>query len=119
MSTLTLMIADAPLFAAASYALACSECAPLAAAVLSQLHAYGEVVSVDASAPSRRNSTRVTPTLSLAVAVTVVGPVIVAPLEGAVSVAVGAVVSPPPPPPGPNVIHIGADQASCPSSCTT
>src|SRR5689334_8527252 len=92
--TVTLTVDDVPMLFAASYALATSACAPLVAVVVFQLHAYGEEVSVDCSTPSRRNSTLVTPTLSLALAVTLTVADTVAPFAGAVIEAVGAVVSP-------------------------
>jgi hypothetical protein len=54
---------------------------------------YGEVVSLPIDTPSRKNSTRVTPTLSVAFADAVTVPETVDPLAGEVIVAVGAVVS--------------------------
>src|SRR5690348_8669180 len=66
--TVTFTAAEVVLLFAASNAFDVSACAPFDAPVVLQLHAYGEVVSVDCSAPSRKNSTRVTPTLSLAFA---------------------------------------------------
>ncbi len=51
------------------------------------------MVSVHFSTPSTKNSTRLTPTLSLAVAVIVYVPETVAPSAGAVSVTAGGVVS--------------------------
>src|SRR5690349_6663292 len=92
--TVTLTVADVPTLLAASYAFATSACAPFDAVVVSQLHAYGEVVSVDLSTPSSQNSTCVTPTLSVAVAVTLVVPLTVATFAGAVIETDGAVVSP-------------------------
>ena len=59
-----------------------------------QANAYGEVVSVPASVPSTKSSTRLTPTLSLALAETVTVPLTVAPFSGAVIDVVGGVVSP-------------------------
>ena len=75
----TLTIADVPVLFAASYARVCSVCAPFVAVTLFQLHEYGEVVSVDCTAPSRRNSTFVTARSSLAEAATVMVPVTDAP----------------------------------------
>ena len=60
-----------------------------------QLQLYGAVVSVHCNAPFTKNSTRVTPTLSLAFAVTAIVPLTVAPLAGDVMLTVGATVSPP------------------------
>src|SRR5215212_7514140 len=105
--TVTPIDVDTPTFSAASYAFDCSECAPFDAVAVSQLHAYGEDVSVDLSTPSSQNSTFVTPMLSVAFAV---------PLAGAVIDVAGSVVSGPPP--AWNVIHIGDDQTSCPSAWT-
>src|SRR5215212_4378139 len=113
--TVTLTLTERPLLFAASYAFEINVCAPFAAPAVFQLHEYGAVVAVDCSAPSRRNSTFVTPTLSDALAVTFAVPETVAPFAGAVIAVVGAVVSPPP---AWYVIHIGADQTSCPSACT-
>src|SRR5215212_3015591 len=95
--TVTVTDVDTPTFSAASYAFDCSECAPFDAVVVSQLHAYGEDVSVDFSTPSSQNSTFVTPMLSAAFAVTVVVPDTVAPFAGAVIDVIGSVVSGPPP----------------------
>ena len=51
--TVTFTVVDVPTFSAASYAFDVSECDPFVAVVVSQLQEYGEVVSVDFSAPSR------------------------------------------------------------------
>ena len=51
--TVTFTAADALLLPAASYAIVVNACAAFVDAVVFQLHAYGEVVSVDCSAPSR------------------------------------------------------------------
>ena len=59
---------------AASKARAVSECVPFVAVVVFQDAEYGEVVSLDSSAPSIRNSTRLTPILSDAFAEIVVVP---------------------------------------------
>ncbi len=61
--------------------------------VVAQLQEYGEVVSVAWRAPSRKNSTFVTPTASVAVAATATVPETVAPAAGEVIEATGAVVS--------------------------
>src|SRR5688572_11478854 len=95
--TVTLTAVDVPMFNAASYAFDTSECAPFVAVVVLQLHAYGDVVSVDFSTPSSQNSTLVTPTMSEALAVTLTVPDTVAPFAGAVIDVDGACVSPPPP----------------------
>src|SRR5689334_24819701 len=66
-----------------------------------QLQLYGAAVSVHCKTPLTKNSTRVTPTLSLAVAVIVIVDLRAtsAPFAGLVIETVGGVVSPPPPPP--------------------
>ena len=61
--------------------------------MVSQLKLKGEVVSLPLTAPSTRNSTFVTPTLSKAVAVMEVVPETVVPPPGALMVTVGTVVS--------------------------
>src|SRR5687768_17500830 len=94
LNTVTFTVLDVPMLFAASYGFATRECDAFDDNVVFQLQAYGEVVSVDCNTPSRRNSTFVTPTLSLAFAVTFVVPLTVAPFAGAVIDAVGAVVSP-------------------------
>ena len=94
LSTVTLTVVDDPTFPAASLARDCSVCAPFDAVAVFQLHAYGDVVSVAATAPSSRNSTLVTPTLSVADAVTLVVPDTVAAFAGAVIDVAGASVSP-------------------------
>jgi hypothetical protein len=94
--TVTLIVDEVPTLFAASYAFATSVCAPFVAVVVFQLHAYGDVVSVDCNAPSSRNSTFVTATLSLAFAVTLIVALTIALFAGAVIDTVGAVVSPPP-----------------------
>src|SRR5262245_35022138 len=91
--TVTLTPAEVAWFPAASKARADSVCAPLAADVVFQEAEYGDVVSVASRAPSTRNSTRVTPTASEAVADTVTVPLTVAPAVGAVRETVGGVVS--------------------------
>ena len=59
---------------------------------------YGDEVSVPASTPSTQSSTRLTPTLSLALAATVTVLLTVAPFAGEVMEVDGGVVSPDPPP---------------------
>src|SRR6267378_4924082 len=92
--TVTVTAAAVAVLPAASRATAVSVCAPLLAVVVSQGTAYGAVVSSRPRlAPSRRNWTPATPTLSDALAVTVVVPLTVAPVAGAVMLTVGGVVS--------------------------
>src|SRR6266403_770592 len=79
---------------AASRATAVSVCDALLAVVVSHAIAYGAVVSSTPTfAPSRRNWTPTTPTLSDALALIVVVPETVAPFAGAVRLTVGGVVS--------------------------
>src|SRR5205823_9326691 len=67
---------------------------PLAAVVVSHVREYGAAVSsVPRLAPSSLNWTPATPTLSEALAVTLVVPETGAPLAGAVMLTVGGVVS--------------------------
>src|SRR5687768_10845805 len=82
--TVTLMVDDVPMLFAASYAFATSGCAAFVARVVFQLQAYGEAVSVACSTPSTRNSTFVTPTLSVALTVTLTVAETVALFAGAV-----------------------------------
>ncbi len=93
--TVTVTSLPMPTFPAASLACAFRVCVPFAVFVLSQAMLYGSVVSGEPSgAPSRRNWTLVTPTLSEADAETVKAlPDTTVPLVGAVSDTVGAVVS--------------------------
>src|SRR5216684_818107 len=105
--TVTVTGADVVVLPAASRATAVSVCAPLVAAVVSHATEYGAAVSsAPTFEPSSLNCTPTTPTLSLAVAVTVTVPDTVEPPAGAVSATVGAVVSgggvPPPPPLAPD-----------------
>ncbi len=94
LSTVTLMVVLLPwLFAASKARDWMVWLLPLARPVVSHEKLYGDVVSVPARAPSIQNSTRVTPTLSVAVAVTLTVPLTVAPLAGAVMDVVGGVVS--------------------------
>ena len=88
--TLTELLAELP---AASKALACTVCAPSATAAVFHAYAYGDAASVAARTPSTQNSTRLTPTLSLADAVTDTTPDTSAPLAGAVTDTTGTVVS--------------------------
>ena len=98
LATVTVTTADVVEFPAASRARALRPCEPSAAVALSQEVEYGAVVSsVPRFAPSRRNCTPATPTLSEALAVTVVVAETVAPAAGAVTDTVGGVVSPVPP----------------------
>ncbi|HEX2402362.1 MAG TPA: hypothetical protein VHJ79_20615, partial [Mycobacterium sp.] len=79
---------------ALSRATAVSVCAPLVALVVFQFVEYGAAVtSAPRLTPSSLNCTPATATLSLAVAVTAIVPLTVAPAPGAVSDTVGAVVS--------------------------
>src|SRR4029077_8186061 len=92
--TVTVTAALGAVLPAASRATAVSVCEPLLAVVVFQEAAYGAVVSsTPRLAPSRRNCTPATPTLSDALAVTLIVPVTVAPLAGAVTLTVGGVVS--------------------------
>ena len=79
---------------AASRARACSVCTPFDADVVSHVMEYGAVVSsAPRLAPSSRNWTPATPTLSVAVAETVTFPETTVPAAGAVTAAPGGVVS--------------------------
>ncbi len=79
---------------AASRATARSVCDPFGALVVVHVTWYGAAVSAAPRlVPSSVNCTLVTPMLSVAVAATVTEPLIVAPLAGAVTLTVGAVVS--------------------------
>src|SRR5262249_36101899 len=93
--TVTLTPADVVWLPAASRARADSVCVPLATLVEFQAIWYGEVVASEpAAAPSTRNWTPTTPTLSLAFADTVTAvPLTLAPAAGAVIDTVGAVTS--------------------------
>ena len=93
--TVTFTTAEVVLLPAASRATAVSVCPPLLAVVLSQVIAYGEVVSsAPRLAPSSLNCTPTTPTLSAAVAATAtLAPDTVAPVVGAVIATVGGVLS--------------------------
>src|SRR5882762_1180694 len=94
LNTVTVTAAAVAVLPAASRATAVSVCEPLFAVVVFQETAYGAVVSsTPRLAPSSRNWTPATPTLSDALAVTVMVPLTVAPVAGAVMLTVGAVVS--------------------------
>src|SRR5436190_593068 len=80
--------------ASASRATAVSVCEPLLAVVVFQETEYGAAASsTPRLAPSSRNCTPTTPTLSEALAVTLVVPPTVAPETGEVMLTVGGVVS--------------------------
>src|SRR5438874_7400016 len=88
--TVTFTAADVAWLPAASRARAASVCAPLPSLPEFHVIEYGAVVtSAPTAAPSSRNCTPATPTLSLAVADTVIDPVAVEPLAGAVIETVG------------------------------
>src|SRR2546426_1044200 len=94
LNTVTVTVAAVAVLPAASRATAVSVCDALLAAVVSHASAYGAVVSSTPTfAPSRRNWTPTTPTLSDALALIVVVPETVAPFAGAVRLTVGGVVS--------------------------
>src|ERR1051325_5715509 len=98
-ATVTETGADVDEFPAASRTTAVNVCAAFDAAVVFHDTEYGAVVSsAPRFAPSSLNCTPATPTLSLAFAVTLTVPEIVAPAAGAVSATVGCVVSGTPPP---------------------
>src|SRR2546425_6341288 len=94
LSTVTLTAAAVAVLPAASRATAVRLCAPLLAAVVAHEMAYGaEVSSAPRFAPSSLNWTPTTPTLSVALAETVIVPATVAAAIGAVSETGGGVVS--------------------------
>src|SRR5207248_381193 len=94
LSSVTLIVALVVILPAASRAIAESVCASLAAAPVSQEMAYGDgVSSASKGAPSSKNCTPTTPTLSVALAPTVTAPDPDAPLAGAVMETVGGVLS--------------------------
>src|SRR3989442_11784762 len=105
--TVTVTADEVVVLPAASRATAVSVCVPFATVFVSHEMEYGAVVSSAARfAPSSLNWTPATPTLSLAVALTVIVLLTVVPLDGALIVTLGGVVSgggapPPPPPPAP------------------
>ena len=92
--TVTLTGDEVVRFPAASLATAVSVCEPFPTLVVFQEIEYGDVVSSEPRlAPSTRNWTPTTPTLSEAEALTVVDPDTVAPDAGAVMLTDGGVVS--------------------------
>src|SRR5438093_10228533 len=92
--TVTVTAADVVELPAASRATAVSVCVPFVAVSVFHVIEYGAVLSsAPRFAPSSLNCTPTTPTLSLAVAVTVVVPVTVAPFVGTSIAIVGGVVS--------------------------
>src|SRR2546422_7272739 len=94
LSTITLTAAEVAVLPAASRATAVKVCTPLGTCVESQEIANGALVtSAPRLAPSSLNCTPTTPTLSVALAETVIVPATVAPAAGAVSETVGGVVS--------------------------
>ena len=94
LSTVTLTAAEVAVFPAASRATAVRVCAALVAVVVFHERVYGAVViSAPRLAPSSLNCTPTTPTLSLALAETVIVPETVAPADGAVRETDGGVVS--------------------------
>src|SRR5258705_13146829 len=90
-----LTIAEVARLPAASRAMALNRCTPAVAPAEFQVVEYGEELSsVPRLAPSRRNCTPATPTLSAALAETLICvPMLLAPPVGAVSAIVGGVVS--------------------------
>src|SRR5258708_7076427 len=93
-AAVTVTAADVAVLPAASRATAVSVCEALLAVVVFQATEYGAVVtSAPRFAPSSLNCTPTTPTLSDALAPTVVVPDTVAPAAGAVMLTVGGVVS--------------------------
>ncbi len=96
--TVTVTGADVVELPAASRATAVSVCVPAVAVVVFHDTEYGAVVSsAPRFAPSSLNCTPTTPTLSLAVALTVTVPETVEPPVGLVTATLGGVVSPVPP----------------------
>src|SRR2546426_6541291 len=92
--TVTVTGAEVVRLPAASRATAVMVCEPLLEVVVFQETEYGDVVSsAPALRPSSWNCTPATPTLSEALAVTVIVPGTVAPEAGEVMLTVGAVVS--------------------------
>src|SRR5258705_6099373 len=97
LDTVTVTAAEVVALPAASRARAVRLCAPSPAVVVFQAMEYGALVSsAPWAAPSTKNWTPATPTLSAAFAAIVVVPLTVAPLAGAVTDTVGGVLSPPP-----------------------
>src|SRR6266704_730312 len=94
LDTVTVTAKEVARLPAASRATAVRICEPLATAVVFQDTEYGAAVSsAPSAAPSNRNWTPATPTLSEASALTLIVPDTVAPFAGAVIDTVGGVVS--------------------------
>src|SRR5438445_5372962 len=94
LNTVTVTAAEVVRLPAASRATAVSVCEPLLAVVVFHDIEYGVAVSsAPRLAPSNRNCTPTTPTLSEALAVTLVVPPTVAPETGEVMLTVGGVAS--------------------------
>src|SRR5436309_539311 len=94
LETVTVTPAEVVRLPAASRAVAVRVCEPLLVLAVFQETEYGEVVSsAPKAAPSSRNWTPATPTLSEALALTAVVPDTVAPPAGEVMLTVGGVVS--------------------------
>src|SRR5436190_13348132 len=92
--TVTVTAVEVAVLPAASRATAVRVCEPLLTAVVFHETAYGAVVSSAPSvAPSRLNCTPATPTLSEALAVTLIVPFTGAPLAGGAEERRGGVVS--------------------------
>ncbi len=91
--TVTETAVDVVELPAASSATAVSDTAPFAAFVVSQLIVNGAVVTLPSDVVPARNSTLATPLSSVAVAVTAVEPLTVAPAAGAESATAGATIS--------------------------
>jgi len=93
LSTVTLMLTVVDELLEGSTARAAMVAEPSAMEAEFQVMLYGDVVSVPSTAPLTRKLTEDTTTLSLAFAESVILPLTLALLEGAVSVTVGGVVS--------------------------
>ena len=94
LDTVTVIVVAVVRLPASSRAIAVSECAPAATPNVFQSRSYGAAVSsAPRSAPSSRNCTPVTPTLSVAVARSVTVPPTVVPSAGAAIDTVGPCVS--------------------------
>src|SRR5436190_621318 len=94
LNTVTVTAAEVVRLPAASRATAVSVCEPLLAVVVFQETEYGAAASsTPRLAPSSRNCTPTTPTLSEALAVTLVVPPTVAPETGEVMLTVGCVLA--------------------------
>src|SRR6266571_327993 len=94
LDTVTVTAKEVAWLPAASRAVAASVCEPFAILVVSRATEYGAAVSsAPSTAPSNRNCTPATPTLSEASALTLIVPDTVAPFAGAVIDTVGGVVS--------------------------